>query len=159
MEPMIGIDKEGAARRRAGAKRRQPPPREHCDRRMPIREARRNRPGGVKNFFESRTGGVSVRCSRKKAQKMEPMIGIDKEGAARRRAGAKRRQPPPREHCDRRMPIREARRNRPGGVKNFFESRTGGVSVRCSRKKAQKMEPMIGIEPMTYSLRVNCSTD
>ena len=26
-------------------------------------------------------------------------------------------------------------------------------------KKAKKMEPMIGIEPMTYSLRVNCSTD
>ena len=23
----------------------------------------------------------------------------------------------------------------------------------------KKMEPMIGIEPMTYSLRVNCSTD
>ena len=25
--------------------------------------------------------------------------------------------------------------------------------------KQKKMEPMIGIEPMTYSLRVNCSTD
>ena len=26
-------------------------------------------------------------------------------------------------------------------------------------EEAKKMEPMSGIEPLTYSLRVNCSTD
>ena len=33
------------------------------------------------------------------------------------------------------------------------------ISKQFSRDLGKKMEPMIGIEPMTYSLRVNCSTD
>ena len=45
-----------------------------------------------------------------------------------------------------------------------YSTRAANAARRAPAKqdcsvKAKKMEPIIGIEPMTYSLRVNCSTD
>ena len=38
---------------------------------------------------------------------------------------------------------------------NFLEC----IKAILTENASKKMEPIIGIEPMTYSLRVNCSTD
>ena len=110
-----------------------------------------------------------------KTKKMEPIIGIDEEGEARRRAGTEQRDGTSYKRSaawnevtatDKqvriaywRQPISKALIQDKNSGETGFARCFWRVSEQFSRILAKKMEPIIGIEPMTCSLRVSCSTD
>ena len=98
-------------------------------------------------------------------KKMAARAGIDQEGAARRRAFAQA------EATDKKWELRLATSQSSEAAGQIPKLRQNSILQsnfgNCPQailtvlwgNQSKKMEPMIGIEPMTYSLRVNCSTD
>ena len=110
------------------------------------------------------------------AKKMEPIIGIDKEGEARRRAGAEQRDGTSykrsagversegnrqtSENCVLATANEQSGDTRQKQRQNLFcKMFLSCIRAILTKIGVKKVEPIIGIEPMTCSLRVSCSTD
>ena len=91
---------------------------------------------------------------------MEPIIGIDEEGErpTKSRSGATATDNQVR-IAYWRQPMSKALIQDKNSGKTGFARCFWRVSEQFSRILAKKVEPIIGIEPMTCSLRVSCSTD